>query len=202
VSEAAAGPEPHAAEEPPAPAVPLATSDRTVDPDHKARVRVLIALGVAAVLLVAGAVLLALKNHEARANGPLGNEAFVDDARTSQVVAEVTAAIKTVYSYDYKTLDANQAAAKAVITGRFADDFDKVFTPVKQLAPQQQAVLNTTVPAAGLLQLQDDRARLLVMADQQGTRNGSEQVAGTSARLLVEALWVDGHWKIAEVTPE
>jgi Mce-associated membrane protein len=157
---------------------------------------------VAAVLLVAGAVVLAIVNHAARANGPLANQAFVDTGTTSAVVGDVTAAIKVVYSYDYRTLDANQAAAKAVITGKFSQDFDKVFAAVKQLAPQQQAVLTTTVPAVGVLQVQGDRARLLMMVDQNGTRMGSQQIAGTSARLVVEAQRVDSHWKIAEVTPE
>ena len=181
---------------PPAPAAPAA------DPADKAAVRRLVVLGVAAVLLVAGAVVLGMANHAARANGPLANQAFVDTGATSAVVGDVTSAIKTVYSYDYRTLDANQAAAKAVITGKYAQDFDKLFGALKQLAPQQQAVLTTTVPAVGVLQVQNDRARLLMMVDQNGTRMGSQPIAGTSARLIVAAQRVDGHWKIAEVTPE
>ena len=172
------------------------------DPEHQAKVRRLITLAVAAVLLIAIAVVLAFANHSARANGPLANEAFVDEGSTSAVEAEITAAIKTVYSYDYRTLDANQAAAKAVTTGQFAQDFDKVFDAVKQLAPKEQAVMTTAVPAAGVLQLKDDRARLLMMVDQNGTKGGTQPIGGASARLIVEAQRVDGRWKIAEVTPE
>lgn len=185
------------------PGAPASTSGAPeVDPAEKARARRLVIVGVAAVLLVAVAVLLAVLNYSARHNGPLANQAFVDSDSTSAVVGDVTSAIKVVYSYDYKTLDANQAAAKAVITGKFSQDFDKVFAGVKQLAPQQQAVLTTTVPAVGVVALQGDRAQLLMMVDQNGTRMGSQPIAGTSARLVVQAQLVDGHWKIAEVTPE
>jgi Mce-associated membrane protein len=176
------------------------------DAVHQTQVRRLIVVGVAAVLLVAGAVVLAVlwasRTFFAPADDPLANQAFVDTGTTSAVVGDVTAAVKTVYSYDFNTLDANQAAAKAVITGKYLEDFDKVFAPVKQLAPQQQAAMTTTVAAVGVLQLHDDRARLLMMVDQNGTKGGSQPVAGATARLIVEAQLVDGHWKIAEVTPE
>lgn len=190
-------PAPSAADPGAAPAAPA-----TPAAEDQARTRRLIALAVAAVLLIAAAVVLAFANHSARANGPLSNEAFVDTSSTSEVEAETTAAIKTVYSYDYRTLDANQAAAKAVTTGQFSQDFDKVFDAVKQLAPKEQAVMTTDVPAAGVLQLEGDRARLLMMVDQKGTKGGSQPIGGASARLVVGAQRVDGHWKISEVTPE
>jgi Mce-associated membrane protein len=118
------------------------------------------------------------------------------------VVGQVTNAISRVYSYNYTTLPADEAAAKAVITGKFADEFGRVFEPVKQLAPQEQAVLKSTVPAAGVLQLQGDRARLLMMVNQAGVRGTDKQPTGATARLVVDAQKVDGQWKIAGVTPE
>ncbi|MGQ0480636.1 MAG: hypothetical protein ACT4O0_06355 [Pseudonocardia sp.] len=172
------------------------------DAEPSTRVRVLLIYGLAAVLLVSGAVLLGLGNHTARVNGPLANEAFVDTEDTAEVVAEITAAVKTVYSYDHNALDVAELAAKEMITGPFAAQFDKVFGPVKELAPQQQVSLSTTVQAAGVLQLAGDRARLLMMVDQGGTKGGSQPVAGASSRLVVQAHRTDGRWKIAEVTPE
>jgi Mce-associated membrane protein len=179
-----------------------AAAPTVVDPDRKARVRLLTVLGVAAVLLIAGAVLLAVQNYSTRANGPLANQAFVDTGGTAEVVGAMTAAVKAVYSYDFKTLDQNEAEAKGYITGPFAEEFDRVFAPVKQLAPKEQAVLTTDVPAVGVMQLDGDRARLLMMVDQRGTRAGGQPIAGTSARLIVQAQRVDGRWKIVEVTPE
>jgi Mce-associated membrane protein len=189
-------------EEPPAETAPAVTVPTPDDPERAARVRKLVVIAVVAVLLLAGTVLLAIVNHAARSNGPLANQAWVDEAATQEVVAQLTAAVKTVYSYDYRTLDKNEADAKAVITGAYADEFDKVFAPVKQLAPKEQAVLGTTVAAAGVLQLHDDQARVLMMVDQDGTRMNNQPIAGTKARLVVAGQRVDGKWKISEVTPE
>jgi Mce-associated membrane protein len=196
-----------AAAEPVDPAEPAAASaDVESDPhpdltaDRK-RVRLLTGLA-AAVVLVAAAVLTAVGWRSAATSGPRSNEAFVDSAATAEVVGQVTNDMTTVYSYDYTNLPANEAAANAVITGKFATEFPRVFGPVKQLAPQEQAVLKSTVPAAGVILLQGDRARLLMMIDQTGTRGAAKEATGATARLVVDAQKVDGRWKISEVTPE
>jgi Mce-associated membrane protein len=197
-----------AAAEPVSPAEPAAASaDIESDPrpaasaDRK-RVRLLTGLAAAAVVLVAAAVVAAVGWRSAATSGPRSNEAFVDSAATAEVVGQVTNDMTTVYSYDYTTLPANEAAANAVITGKFATEFPRVFGPVKQLAPQEQAVLKSTVPAAGVILLQGDRARLLMMIDQTGTRGAAKEATGATARLVVDAQKVDGRWKISEVTPE
>jgi Mce-associated membrane protein len=197
-----------AAAEPVDPAEPAAASaDVESDPhpdltaDRK-RVRLLTGLAAAAVVLVAAAVLTAVGWRSAATSGPRSNEAFVDSAATAEVVGQVTNDMTTVYSYDYTNLPANEAAANAVITGKFATEFPRVFGPVKQLAPQEQAVLKSTVPAAGVILLQGDRARLLMMIDQTGTRGAAKEATGATARLVVDAQKVDGRWKISEVTPE
>jgi Mce-associated membrane protein len=164
--------------------------------------RLLVALAVAAVLLIAASVVLAVGAFTARSSGPLSNQAFVDSADTAEVVGQITNAMITVYSYDYTSLPANEAAAKQVVTGRFAGEFERVFGPVKQLAPQEQAVLKSTVPAAAVSLLQGDRARLLMMVDQAGTRGPDKQPTGATARLVVDAVKIGGQWKISEVTPE
>jgi Mce-associated membrane protein len=172
------------------------------DPADRKRLRLLFGLAGAAVLLVAASVVVGVGAFTARSSGPLANQAFVDSAATAELVGQVTNAMTTVYSYDYTTLPANEAAADGVITGKFATEFPRVFAPVKQLAPQEQAVLKSTVPAAGVIMLQGDRARLLMMVDQTGTRGAAKEPTGATARLVVDAQKVDGRWKIAEVTPE
>jgi Mce-associated membrane protein len=188
------------------PAGPAAASAATGSgPDlaaDRTRVRLLTGLAVAAVVLVAAAVVAAVGWRSAATSGPRSNEAFVDSAATAEVVGQVTNDMTTVYSYDYTNLPANEAAANAVITGKFATEFPRVFGPVKQLAPQEQAVLKSTVPAAGVILLQGDRARLLMMIDQTGTRGAAKEATGATARLVVDAQKVDGRWKISEVTPE
>jgi len=181
------------------------TADVEADPDPEAdrkRMRLLVGVAVLAVLLVCASVVLAVGAITARTSGPLANKAFLDTGQTAELVGQMTSAMSTVYSYNYSTLPANEAAAKGLVTGKFADEFARVFEPVKQLAPQEQAVLKSTVPAAGVILLQGDRARLLMMVDQTGTRGAAQEPTGATARLVVDAQKVDGRWKIAEVTPE
>lgn len=175
---------------------------KPVDPARARQVRRLTVLGVAAVLLLAAAGLLAVGNHQARTSGVLGNHALVDTDATTEAVSQLSAAVKTVYSYDYRSLDKTEADAKQLITGEFAGEFDRIFAPVKQLAPKEQAVLTTEVPTAGVMQLGGDRARVLMMVDQRGTRVGNQPTPPVTARLVVEAQRVDGRWLIVKVTPE
>ena len=164
--------------------------------------RLLAVLAVSAVLLVAAAVLLGVAWGAERHSGPRANQAFIDGGATAALVGEVTSAVIAVYSYDYTTLPANEAAAKAVVTGRYAGEFDKLFASLKQVAVAEQASMRTTVPAAAVSLLQGDRARLLMMVDQAGVRGTDRQPTGASARLVIDAQRIEGHWKIAEVTPE
>jgi Mce-associated membrane protein len=179
-----------------------APATEPVDPVRARQVRRLTVLGVAAVLLLAAAGLLAFGNHEARSSGVLANHALVDADGTAEVVSQLTAAIKTVYSYDYRSLDKTEADAKQLITGEFAGEFDRMYAPLKQEAPKQQTVLNTEVPTAGVMQLSGDRARVLMMVDQRGTYSGNQPLPPVTARLVVEAQRVDGRWLIAKVTNE
>ena len=50
-----------------------------------------------------------------------------------------------MYSYDFTRLDENERAARDVITPAFAAQFDQLFAQVRELAPQQQAVVSATV---------------------------------------------------------
>jgi Mce-associated membrane protein len=171
-------------------------------PADRRATRLLTVLAVLAVLLVATAVLLGVAWGAQRHSGPRSNQAFTDGGATAALVGEVTNAVIAVYSYDYTTLPANEAAAKAVVTGRYASEIDRLFAPLKQVAVAQQASMRATVPAAAVSLLRGDRARLLMMVDQAGVHGTDKQPTGASARLMIDAQRIEGHWKIAEVTPE
>jgi len=173
---------------------PAATNDRAV--------RRLMVLAVAAVLSLAAAALTAVGAWTASSSGPQANRAFVDERATGELVGQVTNAITIIYSYDYHNLGATEDAAKDVITGAFAEEFGQVFGPVKRFAPAQQAILRTSVPAAGVKLLRGDHAQLLMMVNQSGTRGPDQEPTGAAARLVVEAQKVDGRWKIAGVGSE
>ena len=161
------------------------------------------ALAAALVLLVGLAVFFAVENADVRDTPAARNTALVDIGTTAQVSQQITAALKTVYSFDYTRLDQNEAAARAVITPSFADQFDQLFRQVRELAPQQQAVVTATVNLVGVRSIDGDTATVLVFLDQQATRaqagDGPQQLA--AGRLTVTAQRSDGVWKIAAVDP-
>ena len=162
------------------------------------------ALVGALVLLVGLAAFFAVANADVRDTPSARNTALVDIGTTAQVSQQVTAALKTVYSFDYTRLDQNEAAARAVITPAFADQFDQLFRQVRELAPQQQAVVTATVNLVGVQSIDGDTATLLVFLDQQATRaqsGSAPQQLAAAGRLVVTAQLVDGTWKIAAVDP-
>jgi Mce-associated membrane protein len=155
-------------------------------------------------VLVGLAVFFAVENAEVRGTPSAQNTALVDVGTTAQVSQQVTTALKTIYSFDYTRLDQNEAAARAVITPAFAGQFDQLFKQVRELAPQQQAVVTATVNPVGVQSINGDTATLLVFLDQQATRaqaGGAPQQLAAAGRLMVTAQLVDGTWKVAAVDP-
>ncbi|MGQ0576139.1 MAG: hypothetical protein ACT4RN_18340 [Pseudonocardia sp.] len=138
-----------------------------------------------------------------RGGGSAANTALADVGATSDVVNQLGAALETVYSYDFTQLDANERAAREVITPEFAVKFEQLFTQVRELAPQQQAVVSAAVTASAVQSIEGERAVLVAFLDQQATRAnaGAEPQQLTAAgRLTVVGELVDGTWKIADVT--
>lgn len=129
------------------------------------------------------------------------NTALVDVGTTAQVSGQVRDAVEHIYSYDYTRLDDNERAARAVITGPFVEDFGMQFARVRELAPQQQAVVVATVADLAVKGLDGDRAIVVVFIDQQASRGTQARPLMVAGRLTVTAERVEGSWKIADVQP-
>jgi Mce-associated membrane protein len=153
------------------------------------------------VLAVGLAALFRTRATELSASPAAGNTALVDAGTTAEVTGQVRDAVEQVYSYDYARLDENERAAREVITGPFAEGFDEQFARVRELAPEQQAVVVATVPALAVKVLDGDRAIVVVFIDQQASRRIESQPLLAAGRLTVTAHRVDGRWKIADVVP-
>ena len=154
----------------PAPVTPPSTEPEVARVTWWRRSLPVPALIGALAVLVGMAVFFAVENAEVRGTPSAQNTALVDVGTTAQVSQQVTAALKTIYSFDYTRLDQNEAAARAVITPAFAGQFDQLFRQVRELAPQQQAVVTATVNLVGVQSVNGDTATLLVFLDQQATR--------------------------------
>ncbi len=187
---------PHTATPPPPERAGLPGADAA---RRRPRVATLVAL--VAVLLVASGLAVWFRGETAQLtdSAAAANDALVDASATAQVNGQITEALETAFSYDYTTLDRNERAARQVITGQFASEFDQQFSTVRELAPQQQAVVSATVSHSAVKMLSGDSAIVVAFLDQQVTRSGTDQEMIAAGRLTVTAQRVDGQWKIAGV---
>jgi Mce-associated membrane protein len=161
-------------------------------------------LSVAVVLLATVAVVAGMQDARLRGTPAAENTALVDVGTTAEVASQLSDAIETVYSFDFARLDENEKAARDVITPEFAAEFDRLFGEVRARAPQQQAVVSATVTRTAVKEITGDRAVLIAFVDQQATRaapDAQSQQLAAAGRLAVTGQRVDGHWKIAAVTP-
>jgi Mce-associated membrane protein len=161
-------------------------------------------LAGALVVLTAAAVFFGIAGVSLRSTPAAQNSALVDVGATAQATQQLGDALKAAYSYDFARLDQNEAAAKAGIVpgSTFMTQYEQLFGQVRQLAPQQKAVVTATVSTSAVREITGDRAVVVIFLDQQITRvetgNQPRQDAA-AARLTVTGQLVDGAWKISDL---
>jgi Mce-associated membrane protein len=177
-------------------------ADLASDSGSKRSVRVPL-LAAALVVFTGLAVFVGIGDARLRGTPAAANSALVDVGTTAEVSGQLTDALQTIYSYDFARLDENERTARAVITPEFADQFNRLFTQVRDLAPQQQAVVSATVTLSAVKEITGDRAVLVAFMDQQATRAAADHGQPTqltaAGRLTVTGQKIDGRWKIAGV---
>lgn len=149
-----------------------------------------------AVLLAAGSGWFLVQSLH---GGPGTNDALVDRGATNRVIGDVSDGLDQIFSYSYQDIDATRRAAAAVLTGRAAGQYETLFGQVRQHAVAQQLRLTSRVVAAGVTQLDGDRARLLVFLDQTATRGATGRTATSAAQLSIGARLVGHHWLINDI---
>ncbi|MGH3948578.1 MAG: hypothetical protein ACRDSE_05575 [Pseudonocardiaceae bacterium] len=125
------------------------------------------------------------------------NLAMVDPAATANVKQEVSAAVETLFSYDYKNIEKTEQAANDLLANEeVRNTYNGLMGEVKRNAPKQQLIVTTQVSRIAVIDLSDDTARLLVFVDQSAQRGGQEEPSAAGGQLTVSAQKVDGTWKI------
>lgn len=179
------------------------------EPSEEERASARFRSGVATLVALVAVAVIALgltawfrgEANQLAGSSAASNEALVDVGATAQVSGQVRDAVERVYSYDFARLDDNERASRAVITGQFEQDFEEQFGRVRELAPQQKAVVVAKVLNLGVKVLDGDRAIVVVFLDQQADRGVETKQMLVAGRLTVTAQRVDGQWKIAGVEP-
>ncbi|WP_137812538.1 hypothetical protein [Gandjariella thermophila] len=161
------------------------------------------ALPIALVLLAAVLAGLAVWfRGEASAltsGGDAENKALVDAAATSEVNGQISSAVEKVFSYSFADTAATENAAKQLLTGKAADQYNQLFAQIKQQAPAQKLVVSVKVVTSGVKMLQGDRAQVLLFLDQTATRTDANQTNSGAAQLSVNAEKRGNNWVITDL---
>jgi Mce-associated membrane protein len=162
--------------------------------------RIAAALGAVTVVLAGFGVWATLHASSLRSNAAAqANTALTDGAATATVRREISAAVNTIFSYNYADTAATSRAAQRVLTGPAVRQYNTLFALVTKNAPAQKLVVTTKVTNSGVELLNGNRARLLVFANQQDTRAGTGQSSYAGAMFAVTALRQGGRWKIENI---
>lgn len=122
--------------------------------------------------------------------------ALVDSATTSAVNGQIREAVEKSFSYNFADVESTEKAARELLTGKALCQYNAVFGPVREIAPQQKLVVTVRVVSSAVSSLKDGRATVLVFADQVTTRTTDNQTGGGTAMLRVSAVDDGGRWKI------
>ncbi|MFL6060519.1 MAG: hypothetical protein ACJ72E_04750 [Marmoricola sp.] len=169
--------------------VPGAPSTARSGPD-----RVLVALVVLCVLLAGGlATLLIVARPDSLGtyDGLVTDATYRDDA-----LSAASAGTTALLSYDYRKLDEDQKAARAVLDKKMAADYDKEMTGLGPKVLAEKRVTKAEVKSAGIVSLKRSSAKVLLFVDLSVT-DGSGAPTTARKRLVVSMTRSAGDWVIS-----
>ena len=115
----------------------------------------------------------------------------------AEALAAARDSIVAMGSYRPDTTERNLTAARDRLTGSFLDAYNQVIqTAVIPAAKSGKISSTVSVPAAGVISAESDRAVLLAYVDQTLTAAGGQPVANP-ARYRVTMQKIDGRWLVA-----
>jgi Mce-associated membrane protein len=175
---------------------PAPASAKAKSTASRESLRLPIILAVIAVVLGAFAVFAGVKGSAAGAGS--NNTALTDDAGTKDVQKQVTGALNTMFTFDYKHPDKTEKDAAPLFTKNIGGDYDSLMKVLKDNGPKAKLTLNSAVMTSGVQQLQGDRARVLALMSQTYTKGDgkSAQKAPTLAVVRVDVQKIGGKWKV------
>ena len=108
----------------------------------------------------------------------------------------------TLFSYDYRTLDKDLAAARAVTTGAFTAQFDSVSVPaVKPLAVKYQVIVSAKVLAATVVDNSNLKQIKVMLFLDQVVKNSQLAAPRLDAnRTILTMVPLGKGWKVAGVS--
>ncbi|MFJ6519954.1 hypothetical protein ACIQJ4_17120 [Streptomyces filamentosus] len=161
-----------------------------------ARRKAVVAVLVTALLLAGGGFFYGA--HQLRSTPSARNHALTDTAATTRVGGDVGEGLARIFSYTPTGPDAAERAAGAVLGGRAARQYADLFAQVRASLVEQRITLSTQAVRTGVIELDGDRAVLLVFLDQV-SRRGKGAATSVAAQLTVTAQFQGDRWLIVDI---
>ncbi|MEU6120359.1 hypothetical protein [Streptomyces sp. NPDC047123] len=152
---------------------------------------------VCAALLVLGGSGFFYGAHQLRSDPSAGNQALTDAEETTRVGGDVGNALAHIFSYTPDGLDTTESAARSVLAGRAERQYTELMGRVRKDLAARRVTLSTQAVRTGVIELDGDRARLLVFLDQISHRGKADTAA--AAQLTVTAQREDDRWRIVDI---
>jgi Mce-associated membrane protein len=136
--------------------------------------------------------------HAGASSGHAADPAGLSNAALQDAIDEGP----TLFSYDYRTLDKDLAAARAVTTGAFTTQYDQVSVPaVKPLAVKYQVVVSAKVLAATVVDDSNLKAIKVMLFLDQVVKNSQLAAPRLDAnRTILTMVPVGKGWRVAGVS--
>jgi Mce-associated membrane protein len=183
-------------EEQPAAATTPADAEAAEDgdvPSTRPAQALLAALVATVVLLAALTGFLAWMSHDTSGGGDVA-KARVDALAASRGAARV------VFSYDYRHLQKDFAAGKALITGQFAQEYARTTGKiVDDVAGRYKAIVAADVTDAAVVRASSDQVVTLLFLTQQSTSTLSASTKITQSRLEMTMVHRHGRWLVSKI---
>ncbi|MFE9560238.1 hypothetical protein ACFYM0_03940 [Streptomyces sp. NPDC006487] len=150
-----------------------------------------------AVLLLGGSAFFQGAHH-LRSTASAQNRALTDTAATDRVSGEVGDGLARIFSYTPTGADATERSARSVLAGRAARQYGDLFAQLRANLETQKITLSTQAVRTGVIELDGNTARLLVLLDQTSRRDEGATTSA-AAQLTVTARFHGDRWQIVDI---
>lgn len=158
----------------------------------------------ALVLLAAAALVWALRDARDVAGADVSSADAADAAVASSVVKEsarvgAAAGVRTAYSYSWRSLTYDKAAARRLMTPAMRERYDRTMAGVATSSRRDRTVVEAEVVETALVTASPTYARVLVFVNQRTSGRGLERPRLDLDRVLVTVERVGGDWRVSEL---
>jgi Mce-associated membrane protein len=123
-----------------------------------------------------------------------------DDRRERSAREAAETAVAAVLSYDYRSLEANLASTRTLLTGDARQQYDDVSKPLLATAPGIHAITKAQVKTATVLQSGERSARVLLFVDQLSSSTSLKTPQLDQSRIVVTVTRTGGRWLVSSLS--